>query len=192
MPIFYYIATFEESMIMLEKIFKEGFRVIPNQTYEQPHANEYNFVTDELTKLLHDGPGIYLSGPFTRFSPCFQHLDSGPASGKYVIDLLTQGPLLQALLARLNYVQGVPTLLLGFVSCQKEFKNPENGRLEPASPEVKGAYRLVVSTMKKSLMKHALAKEFPIGSEALQLVQEGKAVIKETFLPASRGQSKKQ
>jgi hypothetical protein len=180
MPVFYYSATFDESIGILRDLCKHGFRIIPARTYDQPTATEYDHVTNELLKDLREGPGFALTGAFTSLPVRLMRLDTGPATGKYVVDSLTQGPVLEGLLARINLVDGVPTTLLGYLSYQPQYKNPETEQWNKTSRETKGAYKSAVSIMKKSLVKSDSAK-LPIGAEALRLVQEGKARLREHF-----------
>jgi hypothetical protein len=180
MPVFYYSATFDESIGILRNLCEHGFRIIPARTYDQPVATEYDQVTDELVEELREGPGFYLTGKFTRFPVRLMRLDAGPIAGKYVVDALTQGPVLEGLLARINLVDGKPTTLLGYVSYQPQYKNPETGQWEKTSRETKAAYQAAVSITKKSLVKSEIA-ELPIGAEALRLVKEGKARLREHF-----------
>jgi hypothetical protein len=180
MPKFFYSATFDESIEITRDLCKSGFRIIPDRTYDGPLAPEYDHVTDDLVELLREGPGFFLAGAFSRFPVQLFRLGGGPAEGKYVVDMFAHGPLLQGLLARLNVVDGEPTLLLGDLIYQSMYKHPEKGTLENPSPEVKGAYKFALSVMKKRLVKHELA-EYHIGPEALSLAQAGKARLREYF-----------
>src|SRR5215467_4225110 len=112
MPIFYYSATFDESVTILGDLCERSFRVIPDRTYDQSAATQYDRVTDELIELLREGPGFYLAGAFTNHPVPFARLRGGPAAGKYMIELSVEGPLLSGMLARINPVDGVDTLLL--------------------------------------------------------------------------------
>src|SRR5262249_30147910 len=118
MPAFYYSATFDESLGMLRELCRLGYRVIPDRTYDEPGAQEFAQVTEELIALVREGPGFYLSGSFTKKPVRLARIEGGSAQGKYAIDPLTLGPIIEGLLGRLNEVDGVPTLLLGFVSHQ--------------------------------------------------------------------------
>jgi hypothetical protein len=180
MAIFFYSATFDESVAITRDLCEQGYRVILSRTYDRPRAPEYDHVTDDLVELLSEGPGFYLAGAFTRFPVQLYRLGSGPAEGKYVVDALAQGPLLQGLLARLNVVDGAPTLLLGDLMYQRAYSHPETGAWENPSQELKDAYKHALRVMKKRLVKHELAK-YHIGPEALRLAQEGKARLREYF-----------
>lgn len=165
---------------MLRDLCEQGFRIIPSRTFDEPVARECERVTDELVELLREGPGFNLAGEFTRFPVHLKRLDVGPASGKYIVDALTQGPLLEGLLARQNIVDSTPTLLLGFISYQRQYKNPETGQWEDASVELKSAYKRATATMKKRLVQDKSAR-FPIGPDALRLVQQRKARLQQYF-----------
>jgi hypothetical protein len=87
---------------------------------------------------------------------------------------------MNGLLARLNVVDGEPTLLLGSLAYERMYKHPETGAWEKPSQELKGAYKLALSIMKKRLVKSELAK-YHIGPEAVSLAQAGKARLREYF-----------
>ena len=159
---------------MLRVLCERGWRVLPSRTYEEPLAPAYAQITDELIALLQEGPGFYLAGSFTKFPVQLHRLEGGPAVGRYSIGRLVQGPLLQGLLGRCNLVDGAPTLLLGILAHENQYQNPETKNWEMASPEVKAAYRLAVTTMRERMVLDERAT-FPFGPNALQLVREGKA-----------------
>jgi len=177
---FDYSATFDESIAILRDLCEQGFHIIPGRTFDTPVAVEYSRVTDELVKQLREGPGFYLTGKFAKFPVALIRHDGGPADSKYSVSALTQGPLLDGLLARDNIVDGELTMLLGFISRQDRYKNPDTGQWEEASAELKAAYKLATTTVKKHLVKHKSAK-FPIGPEALRLVEAGTARLQQSF-----------
>jgi hypothetical protein len=179
-PVFYYSATFDESVQLLRDLCAQGCRVIPGQTYEQPEAPEFASVTEELVRLLREGPAFYLAGEFSRFPTPLYRLGKGPAEGRYVVDSMTQGPLLDGSLARVNVVDDVPTLLLGNLSYRQWYKHPETGEWEKPTADLKSAYRRAVATMKKCLVTEPDAK-FHVGPEALRMVREGRARLREYF-----------
>jgi hypothetical protein len=181
MPTFQYSATFDESVAMLGDLCGRGFRVILDRAYDQTPAPEYDRVSDELVGLLREGPSFYLAGSFTKHGVRLSQLGGdGPDADKYIIHVDVEGPLLSGMIARINPVGGVPTLLLGVLQYQDRYRNLETGERREASSEVKAAYKLAISTMKSRLIEHPTAK-FPIGPEALRLVQEGKARLREYF-----------
>ena len=54
-----------------------------------------------------DDAAFLLAGPFSRFPPQLKRLDRGPAEGRWVIDFMCQGPMLEGMLGRANTVDGV-------------------------------------------------------------------------------------
>lgn len=150
MPSTKYYALFEESIAILDSILKGGFiAVVGHSPMEKPQALEFTEVNDELVKLLERAPNCYLRGSFTKFPIQYQHFDRGPAVGKYAIDWLAAGPILQFSCAKVQDVRGKPALLQGDVSHQKSYENPETKGFDPTSDEVKEAYRKVVAAIKK-------------------------------------------
>jgi hypothetical protein len=180
MPAFYHCATFDESIAMLRDLCAQGYRIIAGRSYDEPSAPQYDRVTDQLLEQLRVGPGYCLTGEFTRFPVQLRQLDSSPASGNYIVDALTEGPVLEGLLARVRAVDGKDTTIPGFVSHQPQYRNPESGQWEKAPSDLKAAYKRAVSIMKKHLVKSELAK-VPIGREVLKLAQEGKVLLRDHF-----------
>lgn len=188
MAIFHYFSTFEESLVLLGDLCAAGFEVLPDRLYPSASATAYAAVTDELAALLKEGPGFYLRGAYTTHPVQFTKLrdDDGSGADRHVIDLLAQGPLLQGLCGRLNVVRGEPTLLLGDLSYQTEYRNPRSGAWEKAGRDVKAAHRQAVVTMKKRLLADPLAAGYVIGPQALELARAGRATLKTTALPPKR------
>lgn len=184
MPSFYYFASLERSLEMLDELCGLGFRVIPNKLYSEPQVKFYDRVDQELVGLLTEGPGFYLAGPFTLYPPSLRRLPSGPAEGRYLVQPLTQGPLLQGLLGRCNIIDGHPTLLLGDLGYQAQYREPLTDRWDKASTELKTAYRTALSTMKVRLKKHDATGGFLTHPDALSLILTGKAKAKTTFTRA--------
>ncbi|MBI5495954.1 MAG: hypothetical protein HY904_13095 [Deltaproteobacteria bacterium] len=154
--------------------------------FHEPHAPAFDGVSDELVAVLRQAPSFYLSGEFTRFPVGFTQLKSGPAAGKYSIDPLTQGPLLQCLLARDNVVDGVLRLLPGRISYQATYRNPENDQWEKATRDVKTAFDRAVSEVKKHCVIHDVMGEIYIGPQALMLLKSGRAEIKASHIMKSK------
>src|SRR5262249_52971347 len=142
---FYYSATLDESLTILRDLCARGFVLIADDTYDEPAAPQYTEVNDELMERLRRGPVFFLTGAFTRFPVAFKRLGGGPAEGRYVVDIFTQGPVLQGAVARINVVEGIPTALPGGVTCRSTFRNPETGEREKVSDEARAAYRRAVS-----------------------------------------------
>lgn len=183
-----FFSTFDESIVMVEDLCAQGFRVVAQPgLFDEPRAPVFDRVTDELVALLRLAPAFYLAGSFTRFPIPFMQLKDAPNAGKYAIDLLAQGPLMQGLVGRVNLVDGVRRLLPGYVSYQKLYRNPETGAWEKASAEVKAAHRQVVSVVKKRCRSHRLAgADVLIGPEALRLVENGEVEVKAHHVVRSR------
>ncbi len=178
MPSFDYYATFEESIEILQDLCVQGFQIIPEPSlFDEPRAPSFDSVTDGLVQLLKVGPSFYLAGAFTRFPIQFSHLKTGPSAGKYAVNLLAQGPLMQASVGRISIVGGVQRLLPGDISYQDAYRNPETGHWEKPSPELKAAYRRAVSAIKKRVVRCLAGIPIFIGPAALALFERGEAHI---------------
>jgi hypothetical protein len=176
---FDYFATFDESLTILGDLFAQGLTLVAQPAlFDEPKAPTFDSVSDELVEMLRYAPGFFLAGPFTKFPIQFTRLKSGPSAGKYAVDLLTQGPLMQGLIARINTVDGNEKLLPGHISYQDAYKNPTTGEWEKPSAELKAAFKLAVSAIKKRCRRHKIADaEIFICPAALELLENGKAQI---------------
>lgn len=178
MPSFVYFATFEESVRMLKDLCSAGFRIVPEPgPFDVPEAQVHATVTDALEAVLQDAPNHYLTGSFARFPVQFSRLASGAAAGRYAINLLAQGPLMQSLVGRVRTVEGRPTLLPGDVSFETSYRNPETNGWEKASPELKAAYRKAVSIVKNRCVRPPPGAAIFIGPDALALLESGEVRI---------------
>jgi hypothetical protein len=176
---FDYFATFDESLTILGDLFAQGLTLVARPAaFDEPKAPTFDSVSDKLVEILRYAPAFFLAGPFTKFPIQFYRLESGPSAGKYAIDLLTQGPLMQVLIARINTVDGIEKLLPGQISHQNAYKNPKTGEWEKPSVELKAAFSRAVSAIKKRCLRHKIADaEIFIGPAALELLENGKAQI---------------
>jgi hypothetical protein len=143
-----YFATFEESLEIVRALTAEGLTIIDPRVSDTPVATTFATVDDTVARHLERVPSFYLSGPFTRFPVSFFQLQSGRAAGKYGINSLVQGPLLQGLVSRINLVDGAHLLLPGHFSFDDQYRNPETNGWEKASPELKAAFKTIVSIVK--------------------------------------------
>jgi hypothetical protein len=184
---FDYFATFDESISMVKDLCASGLKVIAQpDLFDEPDAPAFDQVDNDLMAMLKRAPSFYLSGQFTRFPVCFTQLKSGPAEGKYSIDFLTQGPLLQCLLARDNLVEGSVRLLPGRISYQATYRNPETDEWEEATKEVETAFHHAVSVIKRRCVSHNVGADIYIGPQALMLLESGKANIKASHIMKSK------
>jgi hypothetical protein len=140
-----YFATFEESLEIVRALTAEGLQIIDPLLTDTPVARTFATVDEAVARHLARAPAFFLSGPFTRFPVPFRRLEAGEAAGKYSIDALTQGPLLKGLVSRINLVDDAHRLLSGRFSFQRAYRNPETNEWEKASPELKAAFKTIVS-----------------------------------------------
>jgi hypothetical protein len=184
---FDYFATFEESIAMLEEICASGLKVVAQpDMFDQPIAPVYEYIDSELVVMLKQAPSLYLLGQFTRFPIGFTQLKSGAAEGKFSIDFLTQGPVLQCLLARNNLVEGSMRLLPGRISFQATYRNPKTNEWEKASKDVQTAFKNTVSIVKSRCEIHNFGTDIYIAPKALELLKSHSANIKTSHIMKSK------
>jgi len=89
-------------------------------------------------------------------------------ASKYAISALVQGPLLKGRVSRINFVDGAHRLLAGRFSFQDAYENPETKEWEKARPEVKAAFKTIVSIVKTRCPRFELKPgvEIFLGPEA--------------------------
>jgi hypothetical protein len=184
---FDYFATFEESIAILQEICTSGLKVIAQpDMFDQPLAPMYDHVDGDLAAMLKQAPSFFLSGQFTRFPICFTQIKSGAAEGKFSIDFLTQGPVLQFLLARNNLVEGSMRLLPGRISFQATYRNPKTNEWEKAAKDVQTAFQETVSTIKSRCVIHNVGTDIFIAPKALALLENHDAIIKASHIMKSK------
>ncbi|MEO8845443.1 MAG: hypothetical protein ABI591_34135 [Kofleriaceae bacterium] len=144
-----YFATFDESIEILRALTVEGLQVIVQPEFaDTPHATTFTSVDDTVTRILERAPGFFLAGPFTRQEVAFMQLSGGTANGKFAINWLAGGPILQCLAARVGEVDGVPCLLPGDFSYQDAYRNLNTNEWEKPTADLKGAFRKITSLVK--------------------------------------------
>jgi len=178
MPSFDYFATFDESIEILREVCQAGNRIIAVPgLFDEPNAPTFNGVNETLISILKEAPGFFVAGPFTHHPIPFAQLKAGPNAGKYTIDVMTQGPVLQGLIARVTTMSAPPKLSWGDISYQDKYRHPETGAWQGASAELKQAYRSIVSVIKKHAPPYQGRKDVYISPGALALIERGEAVI---------------
>jgi hypothetical protein len=144
-----YFAKFDESIEILRVLTAEGLRVIVEpELADRPDAKTFTSVDETVAHILEQAPGFFLAGPFTRQDVAFTQLSGGTAKGKFAINWLAGGPILQCLAARLGEIDGVPCLLPGDFSYQDAYRNLETNAWEKPTSELKAAFRKITSLVK--------------------------------------------
>jgi hypothetical protein len=185
---FDYFATFNESISILQDLCAHSVSVVAEpHLFDEPKAPTFDSVTDDLVQILKGAPVFYLLGPFTVFPLQFTQLKEGAGAGKFMVDELTQGPVMKGLVSRINAVDGTQRLLPGRISYQDAYRNPETGEWEKPSPALKAAHLEATSAIKKRSVRHEYKPGVSIfiGPEALDLVKTGKAQIKDSHIVPS-------
>jgi hypothetical protein len=179
MPDFSYYATFDESIALLDKLVKECHvrLILDLGRFAEPIAPLYNEVSSEVIEQLRRRRALFLAGSFTKYPLKFGQRVEGPAAGSYYIIIPEGGPLMHMTLATVNIIDGQLTLVSGMVSYQKLYINPNTGLSEPASIQVKEAYKAIVKTTKKWLVPYQLAMKIWIGPVALRMLKAKQARI---------------
>lgn len=178
-----YLATFEESVTLLGDLFDEGFRIVLARTYAAPEAPEYGAVGAALVELLHEGPAFFVVGAFTTSPVPFVPLKSGPAAGRYAIDALAQGPVIEGCLARERVVDGTPTLLAGNFCRQSRLRAPD-GAWVPPTAALEAAYRTITMLARRRVQKDPRLV-MPIGPDARRRFDAGEAQVRPEYLRAA-------
>jgi hypothetical protein len=171
----HYYGTLNDSLAILAALAQQGLKLILEpEPQALPEAPTFASVNDEVARILSFAPAFYLSGSFTRFPVPFTRLDRGAAEGRYLVSALAQGPLMQACVARLREVEGVPTLLPGDIAYQVSYRHPETGAWERPSDELKRAYKDAVRAIRKLCIRTTVrGVAIHIGPEGLKHYEAG-------------------
>jgi hypothetical protein len=174
-----FYATLDESLAILELFCAQGFQIIAEpELFDTPNAPVFARVDERLREIVKVGPGVYLSGSFTRFPISYLRIPDGEHAGKYFINSGTAGPIIDCLLARVNLVDGVQRVLAGQISHQRAYRNPQTQDIEPASDALKNAFKQAVSIIKKqSVTYQSEIGKILIGPAALALLKSGQAQL---------------
>lgn len=180
MASFEYYATFDESIEILRDLMNEhDLFVIPDRrAFDEPEAETYNTVNDALVAELRKRRAVFLGGNFTRNPMGVKKFNSGPYKGKYYVSEGIGGPVLQFILAVVNVVDNIPTLVPGSLSYIRYYYDTSTEEYEAAPPELQKAHKDIVRTMRKHLVsvKHD-GKNIFIGPGALKQLQAGQVRI---------------
>jgi hypothetical protein len=137
----------------------------------------FHEVDAELARLLEDQTGIVIGGEFTWLPLGFHpRVDGKPG---FELSVAHGGPVLKGRVGRVADIRGIPTLAPGEIWYQPQYYNPISQTWDPASEDIKDAYRAIVRRMKRHLIKRALNRSFWISPGAWRLWQEGQV----RFLP---------
>ena len=178
MPNFVYFATLDESIAILRDLCALGLRVIVEAApADQPSLPVFETVTPELEALLAITPTFYLAGSYTRSPIQFMRLSDGDSAGKYVVNHLADGPIMQCRAGRLKIVRDVPKLLEGSISYQKSYKNQETGEWHGPTPELVTAFKKCVSAIKKRCVPLEKYPYAVIAPKAQKLFENNEAQI---------------
>src|SRR2546423_14533673 len=119
MPTSVYYATFDESISFLGEFCAQGFRIVAQPApSKEPSSPTFDSVTPELVEILRKAPNHFLAGSFTRYPIQYTRLGND-ADPQYVVDFVSEGPVMQCLVARVNVVNGMRKLLQGDISYQR-------------------------------------------------------------------------
>lgn len=174
---FEFLGTWTDSWAVLEAILKRGdATLIPDLWYEEPTPLAFVTVDETLKGLLRQRRRVYIwCTQFSKFPPHLEQQGSGPRAGKFFVRLPLSGPGLELTLPACFEAEGLINLNFGSLSYSKETLNPQSGKWERASSQLKAGYRDVRSR----LCRYALKLENGIwtGLDAAQLLNTGRAKL---------------
>lgn len=152
-----YFSTFDESVEIIRSLIGEGLSIIVEpELVDAPRVMMFRSVDADVARILERAPGFYISGPFTRHNISFTQLTEGAARGKYFINALAGGPILQCQTARIDEVDGSQCLLPGNFSYQDAYRNPDTGEWEKPTAELKEAFRRIAALVRSRCPPFAL------------------------------------
>jgi hypothetical protein len=174
---FEFLGTWNDSWGVLEAILARGdATLIPDLWYEEAKPLVFAAVDETLKGLLHQRRRVYVwSTAFSKFPPGLERQGSGPKAGKYFVRLSLGGPGLELTLPACFEAEGLINLNFGSLSYAKETFNPETGRWEKPSSQLKAGY----DDVRSRLCSHVLKRESGVwtGLDATHLLNTGRARI---------------
>jgi len=177
-PSFQHYALFDESIDMLRGLMQLGFAVVPEvPILAQPELQRYETFSDEIVEKLRAHRCLLLEGDFTQQPLQFDRRDSGSAAGTYFVDVLA-GQRIRWCLPGLNTTKR-PTLTPGSIGHETKYRNPTTNEWEPASEQIKAAYKQMVESLKQHMARVAAntGERVWVGKQAAQAIEAGEVIL---------------
>lgn len=158
MPALQHYTLFDESIEILRSLMEENQLVaIPERpVLEQPELQRYVRFAPELVEALKEYRVVQLEGTFTKHPLQFERRASGTAVGTYYVadDI---GPRIRWTLPAV-VGESRRTVTPGSIGHLKSYRDPSGTEWKPASDELVLAFKDVLRTMKKHLVKATVSR----------------------------------
>jgi len=172
-----FLGTWNDSWAVLEAILARGdATLIPDLWYDEAKPLFFAAVDETLKGLLRERRRVYIwCKAFSKFPPGLEQQGSGRKAGKFFVRLPLSGPGLELTLPACFEAEGLVNLNFGSLSYAKETFNPETGRWERPSSQLKAGY----GDVRSRLCGHVLNQESGVwtGLDAAHLLNAGRARI---------------
>jgi hypothetical protein len=178
MPELQHYALAGEALEILRELLDHKLVAIPElPKLTEPALARYDAYGPELVDSLQRYRCLLLEGAFTKHPLRFDRRDAGSAAGTYYVDQDT-GPRVRWCLPGLDTADR-PTLFPGTVSYRASYLNPDSRQWEPASDELKTAFKQIVEIFKRHLVRtaHGSGERLWVGPAAKQAIERGEAFI---------------
>jgi hypothetical protein len=170
-------ALFDESLDILRELMGHGLAVIPEEpVLAEPALARYERYSEEVAEKLRKYPCLLLEGPFTKHPLQFHRRSSGSAIGTYFAQQ-SVGPRIRWCLPGMDMSDR--TVTPGSVSHQSSYLDLRTRQWEPASQELKAAFKDVVAIFKRHMVRMPCntGERIWVGKAAKQAVEQGTARI---------------
>lgn len=146
-------TLFDESLEILRELIAEHELVaIPEQpVVEKPTLLRYDHFAPDLVEALKLFPVVLLEGAYTKHPLEFARRTSGVAGGTYHV-ITSSGPRIRWILPG-TVIEPRRTVTPGSIGHLKSYRDPPGTEWRPASDELVAAFKNVLRTMKKHLVK---------------------------------------
>jgi hypothetical protein len=176
---FDFIGTWNDSWATIDTILtRSGTTLIPDLWYDTPSPLLFDALDESLKSLLLQRRRLYIwCTEFSRHPPVLEKQGSGPNAGKFFLRLTLGGPGLELTLPACFELQGIVNLNFGNLSYARETFNPESGRWEKPSSQLKAGYANIRTLLCEKVLRQD--NRIWMGPEAMHLLREGHAKIVE-------------
>jgi hypothetical protein len=175
---FKYWGTTEDSIEIVEAIFALGeYAMLPDLHYPDAHPCIYTKSDASLSAVWDKRPQVFVSGPYTKTSPCLREFNDGSRTVYFYVDEVV-GPLLSLTVSRDWIRDGGVEISGGSLFRQAEYWNLGRTKATKASDELKFHYKRICAEIRRHLLPKKIGNiNIGICKRAWSLLTSKKAII---------------
>lgn len=177
---FDYFATWEDSWLLLERIFASGdITALLDDNYESPTPTHLQCLDSTVREFIKRKRSLFLLSPkFSQTPLRMSRIGQGDQVGRFFVDPIVGGPHLHLTIPACYDDRSMLNLSAGILSYPKRWLNTLTNEWERSTHSLAEGFAEVVKTMKTVLTKKAFEKPVWIGPDAASRVEKGSAVLR--------------